>query len=107
SYFATLTRYADISINKLAEIMGAYACEIYDSGAEGYLQIQSLDPEVLFGIGGPLNVGLTLSDVEKCLSTLRVRRPWKISFDFDREESLLEHLAQATETATLQTVPTT
>jgi len=81
SYFATLTRFEDIELTKMAEIVGAYACEIYDSSAEGYLAIPSLDPEALFGMAGPLNVGLTLTDVEKCVSTLRVRRPWKISSD--------------------------
>jgi hypothetical protein len=95
SHFATLSRYADIEITKLAEIVGAYACEIYDSGAEGYLAIPSTDPEVLFGMAGPLNIGLTLDDVEKCLSALRVRRPWKISSDpvvrlFDDGRELME-----------------
>lgn len=94
-YFATLSRYADIEITKLAEIVGAYACEIYNSSAEGYLTIPSIDPEALFGMAGPLNIGPTLADVEKCLSGLRVRRPWKISSDpvvrrFDDGRELME-----------------
>jgi len=76
SFFATLTGAGDIEASKLAEIVGAYAREIYRSGAEGYLAIPSLDPEALFGMAGPLNGGPTLAEVEKCLSTLRVRRPW-------------------------------
>jgi hypothetical protein len=77
SYFATLTRGSDVELTKVTEIVCAYAREIYDSSVEGYRAIPSLDPEALFGEAGLLNVGLTLSDVEKCLSTLRVRRPWK------------------------------
>lgn len=81
SYFSTLASGKEVEITKLAEIMGAYACEVYNSSAAGYLAIPFLDPEALFGMAGPLNVGLTLADVEKCFSTLRVRRPWKISSD--------------------------
>lgn len=78
NYFATLTRFGDIEITTLAEIVGAYACEVYDSRAEGYMAIPSWDPETLFGVAGPLSVGPTLADVERCLATLKVRRPWKI-----------------------------
>lgn len=80
-YFATLTRFREVEITKVAEILGSYASEIYDSSAAGYLVIPSLDLEALFGIAGPLNGGMAIADVEKQVSTLRVRRPWKISKD--------------------------
>jgi hypothetical protein len=81
SYFSILTSGKEVDMTKLVEIVGAYACEIYNSAAEGYMAIPLLDPEALFGMTGPLNVGLALADVEKCLSALRIRRPWKISSD--------------------------
>jgi hypothetical protein len=80
-YFATLTRFREVEITKVAEILGSYASEIYDSSAAGYLAISSLDPEALFGITGPLQGGIAIADVEKQVSTLRVRRPWKILKD--------------------------
>jgi hypothetical protein len=77
NYFAALDSHADIDLAALAKLAKLYAREIYYSEVEAYVGPSS-DTESLFGAEGILNIGPTLAEVERTLSTLRIERPLRI-----------------------------
>lgn len=62
----------DLELTEFARLVCAYACELYDSRVAGYVERPSVDPDVLFGDSGILNLGLTLKEVWQQLNNLRV-----------------------------------
>lgn len=76
-YCETVPRERDVELTEVARIFCSYACELYDSRAAGYLELPTIDPTVLFGDAGVLNIGPTLEDVWHTVQRLKVRRPKK------------------------------